>query len=103
MKIAFWSEQEKAGTTFNMAAVACAAVMLYPISVAVLAGGYEDDDLENRFCYSQKTEGNRKPQMLAAEECEYFVATGLDFLLRQSDNEELTEQMIKQNMKTGST
>ncbi len=99
MKIAFWSEQEKAGTTFNMAAVACAAVMLYPISVAVLAGGYEDDDLENRFCYSEKTEGNRKPQMLAAEECEYFVATGLDFLLRQSDNEELTEQMIKQNMK----
>lgn len=99
MKIAFWSEQEKAGTTFNMAAVACAAVMLYPISVAVLAGGYEDDDLENQFGYSKKTEGNRKPQMLAAEECEYFVATGLDFLLRQSGNGELTEQIIKQNMK----
>lgn len=99
MKIAFWSEQEKAGTTFNLAAVACAAVMLYPISVAVLAGGYEDYDLENQFRLSQRTGANWERQMFAAEECEYFVATGLDFLLRQSGNGELTEQIIKQNMK----
>lgn len=99
MKIAFWSEQEKAGTTFNMAAVACAATMLYPISVAVFAGGYEDYDLENQFSFSKESEENWSGQLLAADECEYFVATGLDFLLRQSGNEELTDQIIRQNMK----
>ena len=57
MKIAFWSEHENAGTTFNMAAVACATVMLYPISVAVLAGGYEDRDLESQFRFAQKGDG----------------------------------------------
>ena len=44
MKIVFWSEKEQAGSTFNIAAVACAAAMLYPVSIAVLAGGYEDQD-----------------------------------------------------------
>ncbi|WP_075720961.1 MinD/ParA family ATP-binding protein [Roseburia sp. 499] len=99
MKIAFWSEHENAGTTFNMAAVACATVMLYPISVAVLAGGYEDRDLENQFRFAQKEEDNWRKQKFVAEENEYFVATGLDLLLRKSGTVKLTEDILKQNMK----
>lgn len=99
MKIVFWSEQEKAGTTFNLAAVACAAVLLYPISVAVFAGGYEDHDLESHFKFSEQTTNSWRQQNIAAEENDYFLATGLDFLLRKSGSTELTEQMIKENMK----
>lgn len=91
VKIAFWSEKSKAGTTFNMAAVACAAVMLYPISAAVAAGGYEDRDLENHFKVPEQTG-------MAAEEDSYFLASGLDLLLRKSQSMELTEHMIKANM-----
>lgn len=99
MKIAFWSEQEKVGTTFNMAAVACAAVMLYPISVAVLAGRYEDYDLEGQFRLEKRPENNWRQQLQAAEESQYYVAAGLDLLLRKSGNEELSAQIIRQNMK----
>ena len=48
MKIAFWSEQQGAGTTFNLAVTACAAVLLHPITVAVVPGGYHDEILESR-------------------------------------------------------
>lgn len=99
MKIAFWSEHENAGTTFNMAAVACATVMLYPISVAVLPGGYEDGDLEKQFLFSKQEKDDWKQQKLIAEENDYFVATGLDLLLRKSGTVELTENLLKQNLK----
>ena len=49
MKIAFWSGQEKVGTTFNTAAVACAAVMMYPISIGMISSDYCDRDLEKNF------------------------------------------------------
>ena len=48
MKIAFWSEQEKVGTTFNMAAIACTAALVYPISIGVVSSGYCDGDLEKK-------------------------------------------------------
>ena len=99
MKIAFWSEQERVGTTFNMAAVASAAVMLYPVSAAVLTGSYENYDLENQFRSHEQQEYSWSQPMLAAEADEYFLAMGLDFLLGKSENVELTEQMIKENMK----
>lgn len=99
MRIAFWSAQRKAGTTFNMAAVACTAVMSYPVTAAVIAADYENQDLENQF-ESPVQVGNRwKQQDMAAEEDNYFLAAGLDFLLRKSGNTELTEQVIKANMR----
>lgn len=92
MKIAFWSERPETGTTFNMSAVACATVMLYPVSVAVVPGDYENQDLENHFVPCG-------PSGMAAEEDSYFLAAGLDFLLQKSDNTELTEHTLKANMK----
>lgn len=99
MKIVFWSEKEQAGTTFNMAAIACAAAMLYPVSVAVLAGGYEDEDLEKQFQFSENTKDIWQQQSLTAEESNYYVAAGLDLLLRKSEVTELTDDYMKQNMK----
>ena len=49
MKIAFWSEQPGEGTTFNLAVTACTAVLLHPVSVAVVSGGYHDENLERKF------------------------------------------------------
>ena len=49
MKIAFGSGQEKVGTTFNTAAIACAAVMMYPISIGMISSDYCDRDLEKNF------------------------------------------------------
>lgn len=54
MKIAFWSEQQGAGTTFNLAVTACAAVLLHPVTVAVVPGGYHDEILESRFFRPQE-------------------------------------------------
>ena len=68
MKIAFWSEQEGAGTTFNMAAIVSAAVMLYPVSAAVIAGGYDDSDLENQFGFQEQTGNTWRSQEKAAEQ-----------------------------------
>ncbi len=99
MKIVFWSEKEQAGSTFNMAAVACAAAMLYPVSIAVLAGGYEDQDLENQFQFSENTKDIWRRSCMVAEESNYYVASGLDLLLRKSETEEFTDDYIKQQMK----
>lgn len=99
MTIAFWSEQEGAGTTFNMAAVVSAVVMLYPISVAVISSGYEDSDMEKHFGFQEHEESAWRTQRTAAEQADYFLTQGLDFLLCRSDSAELTEQMIKANMK----
>ncbi len=99
MKIVFWSEKEQAGTTFNMAAIVCAAAMLYPVSIAVLASGYEDEDLENQFQFSENTKDIWRQQCLVAEESNYYVAAGLDLLLRKSETAELTDTYMKQNMK----
>ena len=99
MKIAFWSEQEGAGTTFNMAAIVSAAVMLYPVSAAVIAGGYDDSDLENQFGFQEQTGNTWRSQEKAAEQTDYFLPGGLDFLLHRGESAELTEQMIRANMK----
>ena len=37
------------GTTFNLAVTACTAVLLHPVSVAVVSGGYHDENLEPLF------------------------------------------------------
>jgi len=109
MKIAFWSEEKKAGTTFNMAVVACASVLMYPLSIAVVSGSYHDEDLEKNFLGNEEelSEELRQGQeyqelgdfLLAEEPGEYFLTGGLDCLLGKENREELTEQVIKANMR----
>ncbi len=105
MKIAFWSEQKGAGTTFNLAVTACASVLLHPISVAIVPGGYHDEQLERKFF---KTVGGSlfggepyagQESFLAAESQEYFFKSGLECLLWKESREELTERVVKANMR----
>lgn len=108
MKIAFWSERRKVGTTFNMAVVACAAVLMYPLSAAVVSGGYQGGDLEKSFqgkdrrkksCpNNQKIYDFSENCYMVAEQREYFLRGGLDCLLSKERNEDLTNQVIKANM-----
>lgn len=107
MKIAFWSEQQGAGTTFNLAVTACAAVLLHPVTVAVVPGGYHDEILESRFfqtarstIFPGKTEEiYGKQAVFVAESQEYFLASGLEYLLCQRNPAALTERLIKTNMR----
>lgn len=119
MKIAFWSEEKKIGTTFNMAVIACASVLMYPLSIAVVSGSYHDKDLERSFFGNQKDllwkwQQNRENHLqcqwnlesgdlvdgtLAAEQTEYFLTSGLDCLLGKENRADLTEQVIKANMR----
>ncbi len=107
MKIAFWSEQKGAGTAFNLAAVACASVCLHPLSVAVVSGGYCDEKLEQKFfgCHqnmSKITEiaaDHGQETVLAAETQEFFLSNGLACLLRKDRMEDLTEAVVKSNMR----
>ncbi|MEY8390895.1 hypothetical protein D3Z36_04065 [Lachnospiraceae bacterium] len=107
MKIAFWSEQPGEGTTFNLAVTACTAVLLYPVSIAVVSGGYHDENLERKFfktanSYTMIDRADQKYGMepvLAAETEEFFVDRGLECLLRKEYREELTELTVKANMR----
>ncbi len=107
MKIAFWSEQKGAGTTFNLAVVACASVCLHPLSVAVVSGGYYDEKLEQKFfgCprnvskISEITADYGQETVLAAETQEFFLSSGLACLLRKERIEDLTETVVKANMR----
>ncbi len=107
MKIAFWSEQPEAGTTFNLAVTACTAVLLHPFSAAVVSGGYHNENLERKFFNdsgwpSWTEELKWKPETdsaLAAESEEFFVARGLECLLRKEYPEELTERAVKANLR----
>lgn len=109
MRIAFWSEQKKSGTAFNLAAVASAAVCLHPLSVAVVSGGYHDKKLERKF-FPQEAEASvtgmesgafhaGQDFSLAAETQEYFVLGGLDCLLGKERREDLTEELVRANMR----
>ena len=110
MKIAFWSEQEKVGTTFNMAAIACTAALVYPISIGVVSSGYCDGDLEKNFQKKRQSNGNtimrRSSQanlepadfLIAAEQQEYFSDKGLDCLLRKEQEGDLEERLLRANM-----
>lgn len=121
MRIAFWSEQKGAGTSFNLAVTACAAVCLHPLSVAVVSGGYHDGELERKFFgkasnnmieYRQEAMlvaeyGKEAATMakhgqgaiLAADTEKYLVTGGLDCLLRKECLEDLTETVVKANMR----
>lgn len=129
MRIAFWSEQKKAGTAFNLAAVASAAVCLHPLSVAVVSGGYHDKKLERKLFRQNENvseTGNElgaydTETMFAAEECgreailagetcgmetmlaaetqEFFLVSGLDCLLGKERREDLTEDVVRANMR----
>lgn len=107
MKIAFWSEQKGAGTTFNLAVVACASVCLHPLSVAVVPGGYCDDKLEQKLFGSSRdmskiteiTADYEQEAVLAAETQDFFMSSGLACLLRKERIEDLTETVVKANMR----
>lgn len=107
MKIAFWSEQKRAGTTFNLSVIACTSVIKHPISAAVVSGGYRNEALERGLLDTQglasKMErlslGHMEESFLAAETQEYFTVTGLDCLLLKQQREELTETVLKANMR----
>ncbi|MFG6382851.1 MAG: hypothetical protein K1V96_01165 [Lachnospiraceae bacterium] len=109
MKIAFWSEEKKVGTTFNMSVIACASVLMYPISIAVISGSYHDEDLERNFLGGKKNSILRPLSkikneelenfILIAEQQEYYITSGLDYLLYKTQQENLTEQVIKENMR----
>lgn len=99
MKIAFWSEQEGAGTTCNLAAVACAAIWMYPVSITVVSGDYQDGDLEKQFTGESCPSSCWQEWELAAEQEGYYIARGMDFLLHKSQNTELDRAMLTENMK----
>ncbi len=107
MKIAFWSEESNAGTTFNLAVTACAAVFMHPISLAVVSGGYHDEKLEKKFF---RTVGGLPTRagvgaaydqrfVFAAEEQEFFLTRGVEYLLQKEQREDLTEMAVKSNMR----
>ena len=107
MKIAFWSEESNAGTTFNLSVTACAAVFMHPISVAVVSGGYHDEKLEKKFFRAM---GGLPPGagvgaaydqrfVWAAEEQEFFLTRGVEYLLQKEQREDLTEMAVKSNMR----
>lgn len=116
MRIAFWSQQKKAGTAFNLAAVASAVVCLYPLSVAVVSGGYHDQKLERKFfrenrqdsVFAEEQSGQKRMfteedplqnQAVAAETREFFLFSGLDCLLGRERREDLTEEIVRANMR----
>lgn len=107
MKIAFWSEQKEVGTSFNLAMIACAAVWLHPLSVAVVSGGYHDDKLERKFFEKgrkafgvpEEVEQFGREGILAAETQEFFLTSGLECLLRKECPQDLTERLVKANMR----
>lgn len=107
MKIAFWSENKGAGTTFNLAVIACASVCLYPLSVAVVSGGYRDEKLENKFFgkagnipkFTTIAADVGQESLLAAETEEFFISSGLECLLCKEKPEDLTESVVKANMR----
>lgn len=107
MRIAFWSEQKEVGTAFNLAVTATAAVCLHPLSVAVVSGGYHDSRLERKFFrepeytfeVGEQKCGYGQAAMLAAETQEFFVARGLECLLCKERREDLTERLVKANMR----
>lgn len=107
MKIAFWSEQQRAGVTFNLAVTACAAVWRHSLSVAVVSGGYRDEKLERCF-FKTAGSSHRKQELggqygresaLAAESEEFFLSSGLECLLQKEYKEDLTEMVVKANMR----
>ena len=108
MKIAFWSGQEKAGTTFNTAVIACASVLLYPLTAAVVSGRYGNRDLERKFWQGKQDactipwedKGQECPsEDLAAEQPGYYVERGLGCLMRKKRPHEMTRQLVKANMR----
>ena len=103
MKIAFWSGQEKIGTTFNTVTIACAAAMVYPITIGVVSSGCCDGDLEKNFqgkrqACKDKAKCWNDPALLAAEQEEYFPDIGLDCLLRKEQEGELGEGLLRASM-----
>lgn len=108
MKVAFWSEEKQVETALHMSLVSCAAVTLSPLSVAMVSGGYSAGELEKIFSAKRRSSVLKQPIdreyeqagqfFLAAEQQEYFLATGLDCLLGKR-REELTEQVVKANMR----
>lgn len=107
MKIAFWSKQRGTGTTFNLAVTACAAVLMHPVSVAVVSGGYHDENLERKFfktaqpaCLEEEVFAESGSETeLAAEPGGFFLTAGLECLLQKEHPEELTEMVVKANMR----
>ncbi len=49
MKIAFWSDEKQAETTYHTALVACASALMFPLRAAVVSGGYNGKELERNF------------------------------------------------------
>lgn len=105
MKIAFWSGEKQVETAFHLALVACTSALMYPLTVAVVSGGYQSGGLEKNFLggnsvwgtASKVDPGTSGQFLLAAEQQEYFLTSGLDFLLGKQ-GEALTEQVVKANM-----
>ncbi len=100
MKIAFWSERGKVGTTFNLTSIACAAALAYPISVAVVTTGYRDSCLEESFVRKKhrRAQDGCARELMVAETQEYYVSRGLECLLRKGMDEDLTKEDILANM-----
>ena len=100
MKIAFWSEGKQAETTYHTALIACASALMFPVRGAVVSGGYSGKDLERNFPAGRKRSvlARNAGILAAAEEQEYFVSGGLDCLLGKK-RQELTEQVIMENMR----
>ncbi|MCI8485118.1 MAG: hypothetical protein HFI77_15315 [Lachnospiraceae bacterium] len=112
MKIAFWSEEQETDTTFHMAVVACASALMYPLCIAVVSSGCRDKKLESYFMRKEELEkgksfdwqwqGERDQKLekavLAAEQQEYFLTGGLDYLLSREQPERLTQQEVRRNL-----
>lgn len=54
MKIAFWSEEKQAETTYHTALVACASAFMFPVRAVVVSGGYNGKELERNFPAGRK-------------------------------------------------
>lgn len=60
MKIAFWSEEKQAETTYHTALVACASALMFPVRAAVVSGGYNGKELESNFPVRRKRSGQKQ-------------------------------------------
>jgi hypothetical protein len=59
MKIAFWSEERQAETTYHTALVACASALMFPVRAVVVSGGYNGKELERNFPVRRRRPGQR--------------------------------------------
>lgn len=92
MKIVFWSEEEKSGTTSNMLAAASYLAAKYSFRSVMIDMGLKCSHLEQSFSGTDESR-------YVNEACSYYVPQGLDYLLSVGKRKKLTEKQVFDSMR----